>query len=290
MNSFPTAEKLVELRARYPEGTRIELVRMHDDPQPVEPGTRGTVISVDDAGTIHMHWDNGRSLGLVPGVDEFRVIEDLIVRPMELQEELYAFSHCSDVQSRTGMVGVYTAEIDDDGCSVDSFAPFRLDLRTEEFKADAERVITALREKGNILHDRKAMDVYCSSQKLIPFNGKSVGAVVNTEKYSYFIRLEPTAEARRPNVYCFCYVRSWLEAHIRKASAGIRFINSDYQELFRLPDGGKIKIRYAWGETVEKTCRYLDDYHVEIGTTIYHIAEFAERMEQNGHVYEPVKN
>lgn len=44
-----------------------------DDPYaPVPPGTRGTVAAVDDLGTIHMKWDNGRTLGVVPGVDQFR--------------------------------------------------------------------------------------------------------------------------------------------------------------------------------------------------------------------------
>ena len=38
-----------------------------------------------------------------------------------------------------------------------------------------------------------------------------------------------------------------------------------------------------------RTCRYIDDYHVEIGDNLYHICEFAERMEQNGHIYEPVR-
>ena len=38
-----------------------------------------------------------------------------------------------------------------------------------------------------------------------------------------------------------------------------------------------------------RTCRYIDDYHVEIGDNLYHICEFAERMEQNGHTYEPVR-
>ena len=59
------------IREEYPAGTRIELVRMNDPYSPVEPGTRGTVAIVDDIGTIHMEWDNGRTLGLVPGVDSF---------------------------------------------------------------------------------------------------------------------------------------------------------------------------------------------------------------------------
>jgi hypothetical protein len=45
---------------------------MNDPHHPVESGTRGTVEHVDDMGTIHMRWDNGRGLGLVPGEDEFR--------------------------------------------------------------------------------------------------------------------------------------------------------------------------------------------------------------------------
>ena len=56
----------------YPPGTRLMLLCMNDPHHPVESGTRGTVEHVDDMGTIHMRWDNGRGLGLVPGEDEFR--------------------------------------------------------------------------------------------------------------------------------------------------------------------------------------------------------------------------
>ena len=55
----------------YPPGTRLELISM-EDPHPIPPGSRGTVDHVDDMGTIHMRWDSGRSLGLVPGEDNFR--------------------------------------------------------------------------------------------------------------------------------------------------------------------------------------------------------------------------
>ena len=60
----------------YKPGTRIKLNSMYDDPQPVEPGTMGTVDFVDDAGHIHMKWDNGRSLALIPDVDDFDIIEE----------------------------------------------------------------------------------------------------------------------------------------------------------------------------------------------------------------------
>ena len=52
-------EKRVEmLRQRYPEGTRICLDSMDNDPRPIPPGTKGIVQFVDDAGTLHCKFDN----------------------------------------------------------------------------------------------------------------------------------------------------------------------------------------------------------------------------------------
>lgn len=58
----------------YPKGTRIEVISMENDPRPIESGTKGTVDFVDSIGTIHCTFDNGRSLGLIPGEDSFRKI------------------------------------------------------------------------------------------------------------------------------------------------------------------------------------------------------------------------
>ena len=69
-------------KERYPPGTRIELIHMGDDPNPIPDGTRGTVTAVDDIGTVFCHFDNGRSLGLAYGEDSFRKLT-----PEELAEE-----------------------------------------------------------------------------------------------------------------------------------------------------------------------------------------------------------
>ena len=62
------------LKLRYPEGTRIRLIYM-EDARAVQPGSEGTVRLVDDAGTIHINWDSGSSLGIIPGVDSFEIIQ-----------------------------------------------------------------------------------------------------------------------------------------------------------------------------------------------------------------------
>ena len=56
-------------------GDRIKLIKMTDDPRPIEPGSEGTIKFIDDMKQIHVDWDNGRTLALIPGVDEYTIIE-----------------------------------------------------------------------------------------------------------------------------------------------------------------------------------------------------------------------
>lgn len=61
------------IRERFPRGTRVELVKM-DDPQAPPIGTKGTVIGVDDIGSIMVAWDNGCGLNVAYGVDICRKV------------------------------------------------------------------------------------------------------------------------------------------------------------------------------------------------------------------------
>lgn len=63
------------LRAMFPQGCRVELLQM-DDPQAPPIGTQGTVIGVDDLGTVHVKWDNGSCLGVAYGEDDCRRIDN----------------------------------------------------------------------------------------------------------------------------------------------------------------------------------------------------------------------
>jgi len=53
------------------KGRRIMLVSCFDPWATIKPGDKGSVDFIDDAGTIHVKWDNGSMLGLIPGEDKF---------------------------------------------------------------------------------------------------------------------------------------------------------------------------------------------------------------------------
>lgn len=72
MNRWPTQAQIASIKARYPVGTRIELVHMDEAGMP--PGLKGVIDYVDDMGQLHMCWENGRSLALVVGEDRFRIL------------------------------------------------------------------------------------------------------------------------------------------------------------------------------------------------------------------------
>ena len=72
---FPRRETVEHIRREYPAGCRVELLHM-DDPQAPPIGTCGTVIGVDDTGSVMVRWDNGSGLHVVYGEDECRKVGD----------------------------------------------------------------------------------------------------------------------------------------------------------------------------------------------------------------------
>ncbi len=68
---FPSREIVERIRRDYPVGTRVELIQMEDVQAP-PVGTLGTVLGVDDTGSLLMRWDNGSGLNVVYGEDLVR--------------------------------------------------------------------------------------------------------------------------------------------------------------------------------------------------------------------------
>ena len=70
---FPNEREVNRIKNMYPKGTRVKLISM-EDPHGVPEGTYGNIFLVDDIGQLHVYWDNGSSLALIPGVDRFEVV------------------------------------------------------------------------------------------------------------------------------------------------------------------------------------------------------------------------
>ena len=60
--------------ALYQRGDRVALDYTSDPYTRLRPGDTGTVRRIDARGTVHIAWDNGAALGMVPGEDRFHRI------------------------------------------------------------------------------------------------------------------------------------------------------------------------------------------------------------------------
>ena len=211
-------------------------------------------------------------------------------RVLKPAERNYTYSQSQQISMQTGCIGHLRADMDSNGEGFfSSWDDFRKDLKTQEFKDEFDAVINELRKDGGILRNRGALSKFCFSTPDSSFgNEREYGVRVDTGKYAYLMRLNPYKGEY--NLYCYCYVRDWLDKHLKQAERGIRFITPNYDEKFHIPDGDQIRITSSWGEKNDYTCRYIDDYHLEVGRNLYHICELAERMEQNGATITPLRS
>ena len=74
MFCMPSKAEVERMRKVYPKGKRIVLISMDDPYAHPDPGEKGTVEFIDDIGQIHVKWDCGSSLAIIPGVDQFRML------------------------------------------------------------------------------------------------------------------------------------------------------------------------------------------------------------------------
>ena len=65
-------------------GDRVQMIECKDPYTPISPGAKGTVAHIDDAGTLHMLWDNRRTLGVC--------LEEDVVRKVPPEQEMELLS------------------------------------------------------------------------------------------------------------------------------------------------------------------------------------------------------
>lgn len=215
--------------------------------------------------------------------------EHLICTPLE---QLYLFSGSTQINAQTGCQGHLRGDFDHGG---ETFFTRFFPAKTpydDGFSDALQVVVDCLRNEG-MLQSFRTMRSWCYSDG---WDGKidaryrssrsEFGFRVDHKGFAFLFRFIP--ELGDYHVYCYCYKAEWLDQHMSMAENGIRFIDSNYQEKFRIEDGGRIAVTAPGGKRNEYTCRYVDAYHVEIGSNLFHICEYAELREAAGDQVEPV--
>ncbi|MDD4474933.1 MAG: hypothetical protein PHV95_03950 [Eubacteriales bacterium] len=214
------------------------------------------------------------------------------IRPTKPVERLYFYAQSQQLKMQCGSIGYLRGDFDSSGNMFHTtWFDHRESHKTEEFKAELDKIINTLRydeQYGGLLSNRSTMSEFCQEQKESVFEGNyctEYGFRVDTENHAYLIRCNPSQGDY--NFYVFCYISKWLDNHMKNAEKGIRFIDPNYNEQFRINDGEKIIITRSDGENLSKTCRYIDETHLEVGKELYHICQFAELMERNDNICMP---
>lgn len=213
---------------------------------------------------------------------------------MKKEEILYTYKNPNIISDKTGLIGYVRADFGSTGREFyHTWWQINSSLPGEEFSETLDRVIGFCRKKDNFLSNRRNLEnfVFNTSNEVLEFGekygfGKDYGVRIDEGDFTFLMRLNPIQG--NYNLYCYCYKKDWLDSHIEKAKKGIRFIDSHYNEKFRIADGEKVIIKYPnHAESRTETCRYVDDYHFILNHNLFHICEFAELAEQDGQTVEP---
>ena len=211
-------------------------------------------------------------------------------------ERLYACEQSAQISERCGNPGYLWGELDNSGAIfLNSWHTFVRSQNTPEFKAEFNTVLDMLRfdeQYGHVLQNRSTMRVYCLDHSEGSFrNGYEYAFRADTRDYSYLIRCIPDGEDN--HVYVYPYRRECLDRHMKQAEKGVHFITSGGKELFRVPDGGNIRVFTNGGTACDHTVRYIDDSHLELldeWGKVYSIREFAEQVERTGSKVIPLRS
>ena len=215
---------------------------------------------------------------------------EMTMRPMTAMEQMYCYTQSQQIMATTGCIGHLSGDVNSTGERFQSlWYDHQVQHKTQEFKDEFHAVIHSLRTNRNVgalLENLRTLSIYCWAhpEAKILTGQNEYGFRLDTADHAYMLRFNPHPDFN--NIYCYCYKRDWLDQHLQQAAKGIRFIDSHYNEKFRISDGEKVRIITPGGDYRDMRVRYIDDYHIETqaewGNTLYHICEFAERFEARG--------
>lgn len=201
-------------------------------------------------------------------------------------ERMYAYAQSAQIMGQCGCIGYLRGDFGHGEEFYTTWFDHRAEHKTDEFKAEFDQVVNALRAKDGcgLFAGRDSMGRFCLDHADAAFVGNSCteyGFKLKTIEHTYLLRCN--LNRGDYNFYLYAYVSRHLEHHMEQAKRGIRFITPGYKELFRIPDGDTVRIRRSDGTHIDRVCRYIDDCHMEIGSgwdSLFHICQFAEQMER----------
>lgn len=143
---------------------------------------------------------------------------ELNLKPMSKLEQQYSYSHGEAVDEATRCLGHLRGDMGSTGKAFyftwfDHYG----ELKTPAFKSEFDDVINALRfdeAYHGILSSRSAMSSYCYKHPECSYGttGREHGVRIDTERYSYLLRLNPSPGEY--NFYCYCYEKEALDRHL----------------------------------------------------------------------------
>lgn len=162
-------------------------------------------------------------------------------------ERLYFYANSHQISMQTGLIGYLRGDfVATGGLFFSNFFDIRHKMKTERWVPEFDNVINALRvdpQFYGILAGRPQMAAFCTktaTEQNTLSDYPHYGYRVDTEGYVYLIRYFPLKGDY--NFYVYCYNKQMLDTHIRNAKKGIRFIDSHYNEKFRVEDGAKVRL------------------------------------------------
>ena len=210
------------------------------------------------------------------------------IRAMSQNERLYTYPQSQRLQEETENIGYLKGGFDMESKFYTEWNDCSKRYKSEEFEKELGMLINNLRYDERLLYDGESMREYCMDHSDSCFNGNDglkYGFRIDTGYYTYLIRCSPEFTS----FVCYCYFLLWFEQHLKHSINGIRFIAPNYHELFRLEDGDSIKIICPNGMAEYKKCRYIDDYHYEIGDQYYYINDLAEFVHKSENKIIPIR-
>lgn len=213
------------------------------------------------------------------------------LRSMRPQERIYAYQQPGPLLGRTGSTGYLRGDF---GASGKEFYETWFGPEEEEQPNDLKRelmeVLRQLRTGnprllGGLEEMRRNVRRYQKSR----FEGNyctEYGFRIDAEKYAFMLRCIPVEKDNQ--FYLFVYQKQLLADHMARAENGIQFRDHNYRPAFSVKDGDKIVLSTS-ASVKECVCRYVNETHVIIGDTVFHLDEFVEKCRENHTKYRPKK-